>query len=279
MAVFADLHLHTNASDGSDSPERVVERALEVGVRVIAVTDHDTVSGVRRAMERAAGTETRVFSGIELTTDFAGRELHLLGYGVAIANEALRAHCRVVETKRRARFEAMLEKLARLGVAVESDAILSRVEGSVPSRLHLAQALVEAGHVAHLEEAFTQYLRDNGPACVSLNACATPDGIDLVHAAGGVAVLAHPGLSEAFPLVGDLVRAGLDGVEVWHSGHSEKMRGLATAAAEQFGLMKTGGSDCHGTAGGKMPLLGKTGMQRHEYEKFLRKAPDVFGGC
>lgn len=249
-----DLHTHSRVSDGTDSPAELVGMAAKAGLDVVALTDHDTFDGLAEAV--AAGVELgiEVVRGMELSCSRAGQSVHLLAYGVDETNKALNAELVRVRGGRTGRLLPVLDKLAALGVPITEAEVLAFV-GDSPSvgRPHIADALVAAGHVKDRAEAFDRFLADGGPAHVRRYAIEIGHGIDLVHEAGGIAVLAHPwgrGREVLLPreFLAELVAAnGLDGFEVDHQDHSPEARAELRALGGELGVLMTGSSDYHGT--------------------------------
>ena len=249
-----DLHTHSVVSDGTDAPEELVQRAAAVGLDVLALTDHDTFDGLAAAVAEGERVGVRVVPGIELSCTRQGNSVHLLGYGPDPSHPELAAELRRVRGGRMGRLSGVLAKLEELGVGVTEAEVLEQV-GDSPSvgRPHIADAMIKAGHVQDRQEAFDRFLADGGPAHVARYAVPLERGIDLVHAAGGVAVIAHPwgrGREHVLPeaLLGTLVRQHrLDGIEVDHQDHDEETRDRLRTLARQLGLLATGSSDYHGT--------------------------------
>jgi predicted metal-dependent phosphoesterase TrpH len=249
-----DLHTHSNVSDGTDTPAELVVAAHEAGLDVVALTDHDTFDGLDRAV--AAGREhgVEVVRGMELSCSRQGQSVHLLAYGADPEAAVLAEEMTKVREGRTGRLRPVLDLLAGLGVPVTEEEVLAQV-GSSPSvgRPHIADALVAAGWVADRTEAFDRFLADGGPAHVGRYAIEIGHGIDLVHAAGGVAVIAHPwgrGRSELLPasFLTELVEQhGLEGIEVDHQDHDAEARAGLRALADRLGVLGTGSSDYHGT--------------------------------
>jgi len=245
---MVDLHTHTVASDGSDRPRELVAAAAAAGVGVLAVTDHDSVAGVAEA--RAAGERlgVEVLAGCELTATVGDRVVHVLVYGEGLVEPDL-AHA--VEVARRGRSERNLaigERLQRLcGVGHREAAELAGA-GAL-SRAHFARALVAAGAVADVAEAFDRYLSSGRPAYVPAPSVSVTDAVAIAGKAGGVAVLAHPGRlapQERARVLGQALEAGIDGIEVWHSQHDPELRRSLAELVQRRGLLVTGGSDYHG---------------------------------
>jgi 3',5'-nucleoside bisphosphate phosphatase len=249
-----DLHTHSSISDGTDEPSDLVDRARQVGLDVIALTDHDTFAGLDEAVSRGEQVGVRVVRGMELSCSRGGQSVHLLAYGADPASSGLAAEMAKVRGGRMGRLAGVLQRLAELGVPVTEEQVLAEV-GQSPSvgRPHIADAMVKAGHVADRTEAFERFLADGGPAHVARYAIAVERGIDLVHDAGGVAVIAHPwgrGREHILPpevLRGLTFEHGLEGVEVDHQDHDPDIRVQLRALAGELGLLPTGSSDYHGT--------------------------------
>lgn len=250
-----DLHCHTTASDGLATPSDLVRVASERKLDVIAVTDHDTVMGVVPAIR--AGTErgVRVVPGIELSTRHGGREVHLLGYFIDVEDEVLNRGLRKMREQRRDRAVQIVDKLQALGLDISMSDVEAQAGGDVVARPHIARALLASGHVASVREAFDGGLiGDGGRAFVPRQAISTVAAIELVSAAGGVSVIAHPGVShhegEVRPIpdevVDELVSAGISGLEVDHPDHPPLVRDHIARLAEGFDIVQTGGSDWHG---------------------------------
>ncbi len=250
-----DLHCHTTASDGLATPEDLVRVASERGVDIIAVTDHDTVAGVRPAVAAGERAGVRVVPGIELSTRHDGREVHLLGYFIDVEDDGLKRALLQMRDQRRQRAVQIVEKLQGLGLEITMADVDEQAGGDVVARPHIARALMARGHVASVREAFDGGLiGDGGRAFVPRQAISTVSAIELVRSAGGVSVVAHPGVShhegEVRPIpdevVDVLVSAGVSGLEVDHPDHPPLVRDHLMVLVEGFGLVQTGGSDWHG---------------------------------
>jgi 3',5'-nucleoside bisphosphate phosphatase len=245
---LVDLHAHTLVSDGGDRPAELAAAAAAAGVEVLAVTDHDTVAGVAEA--RAAGRRhgVEVLAGCELTAAVGDRVVHVLLYGEGLLEPDLADAVEVARRGRQERNLAIGERLAALtGVGYAEAAAVAGA--SALSRAHFARALVAAGAVADVAEAFDRYLSSGRPAYVPAPSVSAGDAVALAAKAGGVAVLAHPGRlapAERDRVLGQALEAGVDGIEVWHSQHDPDLRRSLAALAERRGLLATGGSDYHG---------------------------------
>lgn len=246
-----DLHTHSRCSDGSTSPAENVRLAAAAGLAGLALTDHDTFDGWEEAAEQAARSGVELVPGVELSTEVGGLSLHLLGYWVDPEHPALSAECRRLRGERERRAAGTVQRLSQLGVHIELDRVHQIAGGAPVGRPHIAAAMVEAGAVPSLRDAFDDYLADGGPAYVAKRAVPPAEGVALIVAAGGVAVLAHPGLGSRDAEVTDvlldrLIDAGMAGVEADHPGHDPVTRGRWRGIAAMHGLEVTGSSDFHG---------------------------------
>jgi predicted metal-dependent phosphoesterase TrpH len=263
---FADLHLHTYFSDGTFSPEELAAHGRQLGFAALALTDHDTVEGCARmaAACNAAGIEFT--TGTELTAEHNDIELHLLGYFVDTQNEKLLADIARFQTTRQNRIREMVARLNALNVPLEAETVFALANCKSPGRPHVARALVKAGLCKSLDEAFERYLKKNRPAWVPKAKMSALEGVGLIHQAGGLAVMAHPGLNRTDDVIPVLVDAGLDGIECFHTKHSTAAAKRYLGIADKFHLLVTGGSDCHGFSKGK-PLIGTVKLPYEHVEK------------
>jgi predicted metal-dependent phosphoesterase TrpH len=250
-----DLHLHSTASDGTLSPAELVALAVQRGLRVIALTDHDSTEGVDAALQaaRASGGALEVVPGVELNTDVPAGEAHVLGYLLDHHDQALQEELAQRRASRLERGRAMVEKLARLGLPVSWQRVLELagsgrpgMEGAV-GRPHVAQAMVEQGYVATVQEAFEKYLGRHGPAYVERDRLTPAEAVAAITRAGGLPVLAHPpSWPEYERHLPALIEAGLVGLECYYGVLPPETVGALVATARAFGLVATGGSDFHG---------------------------------
>jgi predicted metal-dependent phosphoesterase TrpH len=252
---FADLHLHTNFSDGTYSPEELVAQARQHGLAALALTDHDTVEGCQRTAAACGAAGIEFITGTELTAEQDGHELHVLGYCVDTGNARLLAETARFQDVRQNRIREIVARLNQIHVPLTADAVFALANCRAPGRPHVARALVQAGLCANLDVAFERYLKRNRPAWVPKFKISAPEAIALIHHAGGVAVLAHPGLNRTDDFIPGMVESGLDGIECFHTKHSTSTSEHYMELADQYHLLVTGGSDCHGMSKGK-PLIG-----------------------
>ena len=270
---FADLHLHTNFSDGTFLPEELVTHAQKFGLACIALTDHDTVEGCARAAAACVAAGMEFISGTELTAEHEETELHVLGYFVDTQNEKLLTEIAKFQTVRQQRIHQMVARINEMGVPLKVESVFELANCKSPGRPHVARALVKAGLVKNLDEAFDRFLKKNRPAWVPKSKISALEAIELVHEAGGLAVMAHPGLNRTDEVIPALVEAGLDGLECFHTKHSTAMSAHYLEIADKYHLLVTGGSDCHGFSKGK-PLIGGVKLPYEHVEKMKAKVEE-----
>ena len=272
-----DLHLHTTASDGLLSPRALVARAAAAGLITIAVTDHDTVGGIGEATAAGAGCGVRVVAGIEITAVESGRDVHILGYFIDTGSAPLAEFLRTQRDDRVRRVREMAARLRELGYAIDPEPLVdaaSRDNRSI-GRPALADALVAAGHCGTRAEAFDRLLGRDGPAFVPRAGVSGAGVVRCIHAAGGVASLAHPGIAGQDDLIEVLAGSGLDAVEVWHSDHSPEQREHYRRIADSLGLAKSGGSDFHGDGVHRACQLGGVVLPPAEFARLESIAAGV----
>ena len=265
--MFADLHLHSHFSDGTFSPEEIVRRASEVGLRALALTDHDTTDGWEEMGRHCQQQGIRWVPGIELSTWHQGQEVHLLGYFPHAELSVLKRKLQEFQERRQNRVRRMVHRLTEHGIDWDAESVLAGIQCDAPGRPHVARALVEHGVVSNVSNAFRQFLRDGKPGWVSSEYPSTSEMIRAVHADHGMAVLAHPGLGVSNEFVVDLSSQGLDGLEVYHTAHKPSLVKKYRHFATKYRLVATGGSDCHGHISGG-PRIGKTMLPAAEFESF-----------
>jgi len=251
----ADLHLHTCFSDGTYTPEELAEHGRRLGFAALALTDHDTVDGCERMQAACQERDIEFIPASEITVDVQGNEMHLLSYCIDISNGRLLQELRQSQANRKNRVHEMVDRLNALGVPLKTDTVFEIARCDAPGRPHIGRALVQEGHCSSVDDAFQRYLKMGRPAWVPKPKLSAAEAIELVHHAGGVAVMAHPGLNRIDHCIPGLADAGLDGIECFHSRHSTNMSERYLQLADDHGLLVTGGSDCHGMNKGK-PLIG-----------------------
>jgi len=270
----ADLHTHSSFSDGILTPTQLIDLAYRNGVRLMALTDHDTTEGLPEAYKAAASyPDFTLIPGIEMSTDVPGNEVHILGHFIDWADEAFQETLVLLRQSRLGRARKMVEKLRRLGMPISWQRVQEIASEGAVGRPHIARALVEAGHVASVNEAFDRYLSRNGPAYVERERLTPRQVVETLLRVGGLATLAHPrDLPALEGLLADLKDAGLIGMEVYYQdykpGEIERLRGLA----ERFGLLPLGGSDYHGLGGPQQREPGDIPLPMEPAERLLALA-------
>jgi predicted metal-dependent phosphoesterase TrpH len=268
--TYVDLHMHSTASDGSRSPADVVRAAKRASLVAIALTDHDTVSGLDEA--RTAGEElgVRVINGVELSAVEGETETHLLGLHLRDTGVLERGLGALREMRER-RAMQIVERLAESGVQITYDDVLSQAGGGAVGRPHVARAMIANGWAVDARDAFDRYLGAGRPAYVAKEPLRMQDAITMIHDAGGIAVLAHPGAGGTRERVEALAALGMDGVEVKHPSHSSSDTARLRGLVEALGLVPSGGSDWHGAAEGPRTI----GMMQVPYEWLARQEERV----
>ncbi len=242
----ADLHTHSHFSDGTSSPAEVVGLAAQLQLEAVALTDHDTVAGLSQAEEEARRLGVGFIPGTELTADHAGGERHILGYWIDPSHPELVALLARMTGERRRRIDLIVERLGACGVQLDAEAVLEVPHQGALGRMHVAEALCREGLTYSLQEAFDRFLRDGGPAYVPKYALPVEETIALIHRAGGVAVLAHPGGEPNQEEITEFAQAGLDGLEAFYLGYPRSLTDYYCQLAGRLNLVPTGGSDYHG---------------------------------
>ena len=265
-----DLHIHSWFSDGTQSPEEIVTIAADSGLSAVAISDHDAVEGLDEAAEAASAAGIDLVPGVELCAREDSVEIHLLGYFVDPSDEALLATLKRLCNGRVERLHKMADRLKELGVTVNPDEVLELAGRGSVGRLHLADYLSRKGITYSTGQAFRRYLGEGEPAYVPSPQLAVPEAISLLHGAGGVAVLAHPGVTGHDKLIPDLAKHGLDGIEAFHPRHDDALSNFYSSIAAERGLLVTGGSDSHGRK--NVESIGSVTVPHSCVEKLEEKA-------
>jgi predicted metal-dependent phosphoesterase TrpH len=267
-----DLHTHTTASDGRCTPSELVARAADAGVTVLSVTDHDTTAGIPASAEACAAAGIAFVPGIEITAVADEADVHVLGYFVDVWADALQAFLAAQRRSRVDRVRRMAGRLASAGITLDVEAILSPSvddQGKAPGRPWIARALVEGGYVADVAEAFDRWLARGRPGFVARTGVSPRDVFAIIHAAGGVASLAHPALLEHDDWIPGFAAAGLDALEAYHSDQDEVATSRYLDAARRLGLVVTGGSDFHDDASHGARGPGSVSLPRDQYDRLV----------
>lgn len=265
--IYCDLQMHSTHSDGTDSPRRLVELAVEAGLGAMALTDHDTTTGLPEARAAAAELGIQFISGVEITCEYGGKSMDMLGFCFDSGADGLQEKLARIQEGRRQRNLEIIGKLNGLGHEISYDEVAAeadKADGKIVGRPHFATVMIRKGIVQERQEAFDKYLAEGGAAYVPKLAVSPEECVQMLEEAGGVAVLAHPKLVR-FPkgkdirdLLTDLKDAGLAGLECYYSLHSPEETEMYLDLAREFGLLVTGGSDYHG--GNKPEIKVGTGL-------------------
>lgn len=268
-----DLHAHTTASDGEHSPQELVQIARERGVTMLGIADHDTIAGIAPAVAFAKQfDDIEIIPAVEFSTDWEKREIHVLAYLVDYLDPATIALADKFREGRLGRAQKILAKLDALGVPVEFDAVAAIAGDAAIGRPHVARAMLAAGHVATIQEAFDKYLASDKPAYVEYESASPHQAVEMIRAVGAVPVLAHP--LEVTRIIPELVKLGLVGIECYYAQYNEHEQRELVALAKQYGLLATGGSDFHGlNRMGHMSALGQVDVPMEVVEK-LKQAKE-----
>ena len=269
-----DLHMHTTASDGRCTPEELVQQAFAKGIRTMAVTDHDTMAGVGPAAHAATRLGMTCIPGIEITSVHGGKDVHVLAYFLPELSAELTDLLAEQRRNRRQRAQTIAERLAAAGAPIDVAALRAAGEalgGTSLARPQIAQALIAAGHVSTVAEAFEKYLHEDGPAYVPHRGASPAEVVALIVAAGGVASLAHPGYTKKDEVIGGLVAAGLDAIEAYHSSHDAATTARYLAMAQHYGLAVSGGSDYHGEGTRRSEFFGVVNLPEEAFTLLLER--------
>ncbi|MCT4595011.1 MAG: PHP domain-containing protein [Anaeromicrobium sp.] len=267
-----DMHVHTTASDGIFTPKEIIEWALKLNLAGIAITDHDTVEGIKEAIETLKdNTDFLLIPGIEFSCLHEGSEVHILGYFIDYENEELNKICRNIKEARKSRALKIIEKLRNKGMDITKDDLVKIGHVESIGRPHIARIMVAKGYVKDMEEAFTKWIGRNRPAYVERYKISIKEAVYYIRKAGGVAVLAHPGLLEEHIDVLDIINLGIDGIEVYHTKHTKEKCEQFEKMAKENDKLVTGGTDFHEPVYACEPHLGKIHIKKQEIEKMLRK--------
>ncbi len=268
-----DLHSHTTASDGRLAPRELVALAARHGVTTLAVTDHDSTSGIAEARAAAASHPAlTIVPGIEINCDVDGSEIHVLGYFIDLDAGWFQEFLNEQRAERIARVHRVLEKLAALNIFIDAADVFSLVKEGSAGRPHIAQAMVHRGYVRSVQEAFDRFLKTGGPASAPRRRLEPEQAVALIRKARGVPVLAHPGLANRDPMIGPLVDGGLLGIESYYPEHSAAQTQAYLELCRRHGIVATGGSDFHGQGVGHAPHPGAQSVPAAAWDDLRARA-------
>ena len=268
----ADLHIHTDFSDSTLSPQEVVIEAVRCGLCCISITDHDTIDALPEALAAAGPLGLEVIPGVELSSEYNGKDIHILGYCFDLDGSPLVRQLRAMQDERVARMKKMIAKLEELGIHdITLNDVADMTRSDSLGRLHLAKLLVARGHVRSIDQAFEKYLREGASAYYPKFQQTPFEAIKLIHDSGGVAVMAHPVITQRDELIPALVDAGLGGIEAYYPNCLMDVVNSYLAIAEKYNLVVTGGSDAHGAAK-TSTYIGKSYVPYFWVEKLKERA-------
>lgn len=240
-----DLHLHSNQSDGSFSPNEIIDIAHKLSLKAISITDHDNINSLELAEKYCQQKGIEFISGVEISARARGFDLHLLGYCFDYRNNQLREYLKYFQNERIKRAKKIIELLKNHGIKVSFDLIQKKAGGSI-GRPHIADAMLEEGYVYNYYEAFNKYIGDGCPCCVPKYKISPAEAIALINRAGGICVIAHPGTDVTDEGLVNLIKVGLEGIETIHPRHTQAQVDHYREIIHKHDLLETGGSDCHG---------------------------------
>lgn len=268
---YVDLHLHTNHSDGSDTPGEVAAYASGLGIAAIAITDHDTIDGVATGALAAQEAGIGFLRGVEISARFERNEVHVIGLGIDPGCGVLQAGLQALQTARNERALQILERLQALGIPIDIVQVRRWSWGAVLSRMHIARELKAMGVTKSTQDAFDRFLNHGRPAHVAKYTIPVEEALDMIHAAGGLAFVAHPGLSKSTRKhLQGLLELPFDGIEAYHISHTPGRVLEFLGIASERNLLVCGGSDCHGVIKGHREM-GKVKTPESHYRRIVER--------
>lgn len=271
---YADLHVHTTYSDGMLTPEEVVGKALDLNLKAIAITDHDCIEGIEPAIKAAKGTSLEIVPGVEVSAAVEDKEIHLLGYFIDWKSSPIVDTLTGMKTNRVERMEKILSLLKEQGLEISEEKVFGTLKEGTVGRLHLARIMVEEGKVRNIQEAFDKYIGDGKPCHIKHKRLDFSKAIKMIRRSGGVPVIAHPGTMGSDKYFPVYIEKGLRGVEAFHSKHNFVVNNKYVRLAKKYGLLITGGSDCHGMGPGRI-LIGKTTVSCETLDELREEAERI----
>lgn len=252
--MYADLHVHTTASDGTATPEQIVQEAKKIGLAAVGITDHDNIDAILPARRASRQCGVEVVPGVEFSTEWQHQEIHILGYYLKFEEAWFQERLRLLQADRIQRAKNIVKKLDRLGFPIGYDRVRTLAGSGAVGRPHIAQALMEKGYAISITDAFTRFIGRDAPAYVPRRRVAPEEAVSLILKAGGVPVMAHVGVPPADALIEKLVAQGLKGLEVYYPDHDQTVIAHYLQIAKRYCLLATGGSDFHGFNRERAPL-------------------------
>ena len=245
---FADLHLHTLFSDSTYTPDGLIREVVKSGLSAISVVDHDTIDGIEPTKGLASSQNIELLPGIELTAEYDGMEIHILGYLIDYKNKELKERLDSLKNNRIERIHKIVEKLRHMGIGLNAQDVFEIAKHGTVGRLHVARAMVKKGLVNSIQEAFGKFIGDRCPAYVAGFRFSPKEAIKLIRDVGGISVLAHPHILKRDNLIPEFINYGLMGLEAYYPEYTQAMTNFYLSLTQKYNLLVTGGSDCHGDA-------------------------------
>jgi len=274
---WADLHIHTRKSDGTNTVEEVFQRAKESGLEAIAITDHDTIAGVPEGLEMSLKYGVKFVPGIELSAIYNGKEIHIVALFIDWKNQEFVKKLTYFQKKRTERAKKIISKLKELNMDIEFEDLFEFTENiNNAGRLHIAKLMVQKNYAKNIKDAFARYLAEDRVGYVAKAKLTVEEAIDLVKDVKGVSILAHPGLFNADEMIPEWTKYGLNGIEVFHPDHTYEDMNKYMDIANANGLLVSGGSDCHGTSK-DYTRIGKIRLPYEYYDKIQKFKNKVYG--
>jgi len=273
---YCDLHIHTIFSDGLYTPEEAVRKAKELNFSAIASADHDAVSGIERAEKEGEKIGMEVIPACEFSCLMKNKDVHILAYFLDYKNEKLNDFLKKVQNKRIERAEKIIGNLREQGIKIELKRVLEVAKNGAVGRPHIAQVLLEEGYVQTIEEAFMKFIGYHCPAYVPKMEISPEEALKIIKDFKGISILAHPVAYDFSEIIFPLIKMGIMGIEVYHPDHNEENTKYFLEIAQKYGLLITGGSDCHGGRKGKL-FLGEIKLPYFHLSKLKDKKKEVFG--
>lgn len=274
MGKRVDLHVHTYYSDGTFSPKEAIEKAKELNLAAIAICDHDCIDGVEEGIELSGAYGVEIIPGVEVTSEKDALEVHILGYLINYKDKALTNLLEDLRKSRVRRIYNMVEKLKAHDINISPQSVFDLSEKGSVGRLHLAKALYKEGLVHSIKEAFNKYIGDRAPCYVRRFNVSPEEAVETIIRSGGIPVYAHPKVMGRDDFIPDFMKAGLRGIEVYHSDHNKAVSQHYLNLAQKYGLLVTGGSDCHGL-GKENVLMGSVTMPYSVVEELRKEAEEI----
>ena len=274
MTSKVDLHIHTNISDGRFSPQEIVEKAVRLGLSVIAICDHDNTDGISPALAVASFfPQLKVIPGVEISTYAPGSEVHVLGYFMDFNNPRFRNTLADSRNSRLERAKEMIARLNKLNIDISWQQVRQAAGKSTVGRPHIARVMLDNGYIKSFREAFDKYIGLGGPAYVERHKITPSEAVTLIKEASGLPVLAHPlTIEQPEKTIAELKSAGLVGIEVYYNGYTEDERNTLALLADKYNLIATGGSDYHGLDDSAETMLGDAGVPPEAAERLITLA-------